>query len=126
MITMEMLGKIRRMYLRDKMSLHAIAKQTGLSRNTLRRWLREPDEAAVPTYQRTPGTRKLTRSGGGFAPFHAVGGVNHHQSRVDRSEHAVGVFGKVLVARSVEQVDDVAGTASASRSWQPSFRVVGG
>ena len=60
MITMEMLGKIRRMHLRDKMSLHAIAKQTGLSRNTLRRWLREPDEAAVPTYQRTPGTGKLS------------------------------------------------------------------
>lgn len=60
MITMEMLGKIRRMHLRDKMSLHAIAKQTGLSRNTLRRWLREPDEAAVPTYQRTPATGKLS------------------------------------------------------------------
>ena len=60
MITMEMLGKIRRMHLRDKMSLHTIAKQTGLSRNTLRRWLREPDEAAVPTYRRTPGTGKLS------------------------------------------------------------------
>lgn len=60
MITMEMLGKIRRLYLRDKMSLHAIAKQTGLSRNTLRKWLREPDEAAVPTYQRSPGTGKLS------------------------------------------------------------------
>ena len=60
MITMEMLGKIRRMHLRDKMSLHAIAKQTDLSRNTLRRWLREPDEAAVPTYQRTPATGKLS------------------------------------------------------------------
>ena len=35
MITMEMLGKIRRMYLRDKLSLHEIAKRTGLSRNTL-------------------------------------------------------------------------------------------
>jgi transposase len=57
---MEMLGKIRRMHLRDKMSLHAIAKQTGLSRNTLRRWLREPDEAAVPTYQRAPATGKLS------------------------------------------------------------------
>ena len=34
---MEMLGKIRRMYLRDKMSLHKIAKHTGLSRNTIRR-----------------------------------------------------------------------------------------
>ena len=43
MITMEMLGKIRRMYLRDRLSLHEIAKRTGLSRNTLRRWLREPE-----------------------------------------------------------------------------------
>jgi len=59
-ITMEMLGRIRRMHLRDKMSLHAIAKQTGLSRNTLRRWLREPDEAAVPRYQRALGTGKLS------------------------------------------------------------------
>ena len=60
MITMEMLGKIRRMHLRDKMSLHAISRQTGLSRNTLRRWLREPDEAAVPTYQRTSAAGKLS------------------------------------------------------------------
>ncbi len=41
MITMEMFGKIRRMYWRDKLSLHEIARRTGLSRNTLRRWLRE-------------------------------------------------------------------------------------
>ena len=59
---MEMLGKIRRMHLRDKMSLHAIARQTGLSRNTLRRWLRESHEVAVPTYQRTAQTVKLGRS----------------------------------------------------------------
>ena len=40
---MEMLGKIRRMHLRDKLSLHEIAKRTGLSRNTLRSWLRTPE-----------------------------------------------------------------------------------
>ena len=34
---MDMLGKIRRMFLRDKLSLHAITKRTGLSRNTIRR-----------------------------------------------------------------------------------------
>ena len=33
MITMEMLGKIRRMYLRDGLSLHEIAERTGFSRN---------------------------------------------------------------------------------------------
>jgi len=43
-----MLGKIRRMHLRDKLSLHEIAKRTGLSRNTLRRWLRVPQEVQVP------------------------------------------------------------------------------
>ena len=37
---MDMLGKIRRMFLRDKLSLHEITKRTGLSRNTVRRWLR--------------------------------------------------------------------------------------
>ena len=58
MITMEMLGKIRRMYFRDKLSLHEITKRTGLSRNTIRRWVRAPDEAAPPKYRRgkVPGT----------------------------------------------------------------------
>ncbi len=32
---MEMMGKIRRMYFRDKLSLHEIAKRTGLARNTI-------------------------------------------------------------------------------------------
>ena len=32
---MEMLGRIRRMYLRDKVSLHEITKRTDLSRNTV-------------------------------------------------------------------------------------------
>lgn len=40
MISMEMMGKIRRMYFRDKLSLHEIAKRTGLSRNTIRKWVR--------------------------------------------------------------------------------------
>ncbi len=35
---MEMMGKIRRMYFRDKLSLHQIAKRTWLSRNTIRKW----------------------------------------------------------------------------------------
>ena len=59
MITMEMLGKIRRMYLRDKLSLHEIAKRTGLSRNTLRRWLRTPEEVQVPVYSRPQALGKL-------------------------------------------------------------------
>ena len=62
---MEILGKIRRMYLRDKLSLHEITKQTGLSRNTIRTWLRRAEKAARPTYRRREGPGKLTA-------FHAV------------------------------------------------------
>ena len=65
MITMEMIGKIRRMYLRDKLSLHEITKRTGLSRNTIRRWLRSTEETAPPTYRRREGSGKLTE-------FHAA------------------------------------------------------
>lgn len=57
---MEMLGKIRRMYLRDKMSLHEIAKRTGLSRNTVRKWLRNTEVVAPPTYRRSKRPCKLT------------------------------------------------------------------
>ncbi len=60
MITMEMLGRIRRMYLRDKLSLHEITKRTGLSRNTIRGWLRKPEAPSRPTYRRTQGAGKLT------------------------------------------------------------------
>ena len=62
MISMEMLGKIRRMYFRDKLSLHQIAKRTGLSRNTIRKWVRAP-EATQPAYQRCAAFNKLS-------PFH--------------------------------------------------------
>lgn len=62
MISMEMLGKIRRMYFRDKLSLHQIAKRTGLSRNTIRKWVRAP-EATQPAYQRCAIFNKLS-------PFH--------------------------------------------------------
>ena len=65
MITMEMLGKIRRMHLRDKLSLHEITKLTGLSRNTIRRWLRSAEKAEPPRYRRREGLGKL-------APFHAT------------------------------------------------------
>lgn len=56
---MEMLGRIRRMYVRDKLSLHEIAKRTGLSRNTVRRWLKTAEEVKVPTYRRRQGFGKL-------------------------------------------------------------------
>jgi transposase len=57
---MEMIGKIRRMYLRDRLSLHEITKRTGLSRNTIRKWLRRPKETVPPTYRRSERPCKLS------------------------------------------------------------------
>ena len=48
-ITMEMLGRIRQVYLRDEVSLHEITSRTGLSRNTVRRWQRTPEAIQNPT-----------------------------------------------------------------------------
>ena len=60
MITMEMLGKVNRLYSRDNKSLHEIAKSTGLSRNTIRKWVRETKAVGKPTYRRREGANKLT------------------------------------------------------------------
>ena len=60
MITMEMLGRIRRMHLRDKLSLHEIARRTGRSRNPVRNWLRTPAQARKPTYSRKAVFGKLS------------------------------------------------------------------
>ena len=59
MITMEMIGKVRRMKLRDKLSNTAIAKLTGLSRNTVKKWLKAPGDV-VPKYSRESPAGKLT------------------------------------------------------------------
>jgi transposase-like protein len=36
-----MLAKIRRMHLRDGLSIREVSRRTGLSRNTVRQWLRQ-------------------------------------------------------------------------------------
>jgi transposase len=59
---MDMIGRIRRLHSRGKKSEREIAKLTGLSRNTVAKWLRETIETA-PKYHRSKGTTKLT-------PFH--------------------------------------------------------
>lgn len=41
---MDTIGKVRRMRLRDQLSLSEIAKRTGLSRNTVKKWLRAPSD----------------------------------------------------------------------------------
>jgi len=51
---MATIGKVRRMKHRDKKSIREIAKQTSLSRITIRKWLKEPIEDLVgdPKYKR--------------------------------------------------------------------------
>ena len=56
---MEMLGKIRRMHVRDKISVREISKRTGLSRNTLQKWLTVSETVTVPKYVRASGFGKL-------------------------------------------------------------------
>jgi transposase len=55
---MAMLGKIRRMYYRDKLTVSEIARRTSLSRNTIKKWLRTPD-GTEPKYHRQHSDRKL-------------------------------------------------------------------
>ena len=54
MITMEMMGRVRRMKLRDGLSNSEIAKRTGLSRNTVKKWLNAAGDE-TPKYKRTTG-----------------------------------------------------------------------
>ncbi|NEX63127.1 hypothetical protein, partial [Noviherbaspirillum galbum] len=37
-----MFAKIRRMHFREQLSIREIERRTNLSRNTIRKWLREP------------------------------------------------------------------------------------
>jgi hypothetical protein len=43
-ITKEMIGKARRMKLRDKLPNSEIVKRTGLSSNTAKKWLKAPGD----------------------------------------------------------------------------------
>ena len=56
---MDMIGKVRRMRLRDQLSLSEIARRTGLSRNTVKKWLKAPCDVA-PKYERVKLDGKLT------------------------------------------------------------------
>jgi hypothetical protein len=41
------------------------------------------------------------------ALFDAFGTVDHHERRIHSSKRAIGVFGKILVPRRIEQIDNV-------------------
>ena len=56
---MELLGRIRRLFYRDGLSRSEISRRTGLSRNTIKRWLTAP-AAEGPKYRRESPPGKLT------------------------------------------------------------------
>jgi len=58
-ITMAMIGKIRRLHFRQKKSLREIVRLTSLSRNTVRKWLKAPVRRE-PKYVRGAQPNKLT------------------------------------------------------------------
>lgn len=60
MITMVLYAKIRRMFFRDKLSINEIVRRTSLSRNTVKKWLNQPDGSKEPKYQRKSGPTKLS------------------------------------------------------------------
>ena len=55
---MDMIGKVRRMHYRDHFSYSDIARRTGLSRNTVRKWLKVPVKVE-PKYRRGERPTKL-------------------------------------------------------------------
>jgi len=59
---MAMIGKVKRMYFREKKSVREIVRLTSLSRNTVRKWLKTP-VLEEPRYRRGEAPGKLT-------PFH--------------------------------------------------------
>ena len=58
-IIMDMIGKVRRMKLRDQLSDGEICRRTGLARNTVKKWLNAPGDIA-PKYKRKKADGKLT------------------------------------------------------------------
>ena len=56
---MALLGIIRRWHIRDQVSLKEIARRLGISRNTVRRYLRS--ETVEPTYSERRSTRAIDK-----------------------------------------------------------------
>ena len=56
---MNQLGKVRRLYYRDGLSLSEIERRTGVTRKTIRHWLKAA-EGSVPKYHRKPKVTKIS------------------------------------------------------------------
>jgi transposase len=85
-ITMEMIGKVRRMKLREQLSNSEIAKRTGLSRNTVKKWLKAPGDQ-TPKYKRQSGFTKLSAFEGTLVQ--ALKADSHRPKHARRSARAL-------------------------------------
>jgi transposase len=56
---MDMIGKVKRMHFRDHLSFSDIARRTGLSRNTVKKWVKAPADVE-PRYRREAMAGKLS------------------------------------------------------------------
>src|SRR5450830_1905603 len=56
---MGMYAKVRRLFYRERLSISEIARQTSLSRNTIKKWLKER-ETCEPKYHRPKSVSKIT------------------------------------------------------------------
>jgi len=60
-ITMDMIDKVRRLRLRDKLSLSEIVRRTGISRNTIKKWVNQEAILTPPSYERVSSHGVLSR-----------------------------------------------------------------
>jgi len=90
---MKELGRIRRLFYRDGVSLSEISKKTGYSRNTVKRWLKTP-EGVEPKYRRQRHDTKV-------APYAAqlikALETDAHRPKRDRRS-ALKLFGEIKAA----------------------------
>ena len=90
---MKELGRIRRMFYRDGISLPEISRKTGYSRNTVKRWLRTA-EGVESAYQRKSHDTKV-------APYAAqlikALETDTHRPKRDRRS-ALKLFGEIKAA----------------------------
>ena len=90
---MAMLAKIRRLHLRDGLSIREVSRRTGLSRNTVRQWLRQ-DGVTEPKYSKRDNTSVVDAWG------------EHLASALKADAHAA-------VAESFDHDKDISGPAAA-------------
>jgi len=92
---MNQLGRVRRLYYRDGLSLSEIERRTGLTRKTVRGWLKAA-EGTVPKYRRPPADDTK------IAPF-AVELVL--ESGNPSAEHVENVLNRLKAAPPPESVE---------------------